>query len=106
MLLAKDYVLLSLDTGKHTDAEPVIGKLRGDRSGGIPWFTILDGAGKELASADGPKGNVGCPAQPHEIAWFRKVLGETRKRLVDADLDTIQRHNEAFAERWLRTKKQ
>lgn len=105
-LLEKDYVLLSLDSGKHTNAAPVIQKLRaGHRGGGIPWMTILDGDGKELVTANGPKGNVGCPAQPEEIAWFRTMLERTGKRLQAADLDVVERHNKAFAEKWLGKKK-
>lgn len=101
-LLVKDYVLLSLDTAKHTNGSAVIKKLRtGHPGGGIPWMVILDGDGKELVSGDAPSGNIGCPAQPEEIAWFRTMLERTGKRLQAADLDVIVRHNKAFAERWL-----
>lgn len=100
-LLEKDYVLLSLDSGKHKNSKPVLAKLRGARGGGIPWMTILDADGKELVSGDEPtKGNIGCPCDPHEIAWFRKMLEQTKARLQPADLDVIERHNKAFADRW------
>ena len=105
-LLERDYVLLSLDSKKHAGGPKVIAKLReGHADDGIPWMTVLDASGKELVTADGPKGNVGCPVQPDEIAWFRTMLERTRTKLTDADLDAIQRHNEAFAERWLGKKK-
>ena len=104
--LERDYVLLSLDSKKHADGEAVIAKLRaGHAGGGIPWMTVLDGTGKELVTADGPQGNVGCTARPDEIAWFRPLLERTRSRLQDEDLDAIQRRNEAFAEAWLGKKK-
>lgn len=104
--LEQDYVLLSLDSKKHAGGQQVIAKLReGHQGGGIPWMTVLDATGKELVTSDAPQGNVGCPAQPHEIAWFRTMLERTRSKLKDADLDAIQRHNEAFAERWLGKKK-
>ena len=100
-LLQKDYVLLSLDSRNKRGTE-VIGKLRaGHDGGGIPWFVVLDAEGKELVTSDGPKGNVGCPAQPEEIAWFRTVLERTKKRLTAAELDAIQQANEALAKRWL-----
>ena len=105
-LLEQDYVLLSLDSKKHADGTKVIAALRtGKKGGGIPWMTILDGDGKELVTSDGPKGNVGCPAQPDEIDWFRTMLERTKSKLKDADLDTIVRHNKEFAERWLGKKK-
>lgn len=101
-LLQKDYVLLSLDTGKHKGGAKVIEQLRaGHDGGGIPWMTVLDAEGKELVTSDGPKGNVGCPAQPEEIVWFRKMLEQTKKRLTAEDLDAIRKTNEAFAARWL-----
>jgi hypothetical protein len=104
-LLEQDYVLLSLDSKKHGDGTKVIAGLRaGKKGGGIPWMTILDGAGKELVTSDGPKGNVGCPAQPDEIVWFRTMLERTKSKLKDADLDTIERLNKEFAERWLKKK--
>lgn len=104
--LEKDYVLLSIASGKHERGGAVAQKLRGARpDGGIPWMTILDGTGKELVTADGPKGNVGCPAQPHEIAWFRTMLERTCAKLQPADLDAVQKVNEQLAARWLAKKK-
>jgi hypothetical protein len=104
-LLDRDYVLLSIDSGKHAGGAAVAKTLRAaHKGGGIPWMTILDGAGKELVTTDGPKGNVGCPAQPDEIAWFRTMLERTCSRLKPAELDVIQKHNEAFAARWLARK--
>ena len=100
-MLQKDYVLVSLDS-RNKRGDQVIGKLRsGHDGGGIPWFVVLDAEGKEIVSSDGPKGNVGCPAQPDEIAWFRTMLERTKKRLTAAELDVIQRANEASAKRWL-----
>ena len=100
-LLRKDYVLLSLDSRNKRGTE-VIGKLRaGHDDGGIPWLVVLDAEGKEMVTSDGPKGNIGCPVQPEEIAWFRTMLDRTKKRLTTAELDSIQQANEAFAKRVL-----
>ncbi|MEQ1906483.1 MAG: hypothetical protein ABL888_20030 [Pirellulaceae bacterium] len=52
-------------------------KLRGDRDGGIPWSTILDGDGKELVTSDGPKGNIGCPITEDECAYFMTMIEKT-----------------------------
>ncbi len=95
-------MLLSLDSGKHKGGAAVIETLRtGHQGGGIPWLVVLDAAGKELVTSDGPKGNIGCPVQPDEIAWFRTMLEHSKKRLTTAELDTLQKANEAFAARVL-----
>lgn len=98
-LLAKDYVLQAIDTGKQRNAEAVVARVRTGKGRGIPWMVVLDPEGKVLVTSDGPKGNIGCPYEPHEIAYFRTMLEQTRKRLGDADLDAIVKANEAFVER-------
>jgi hypothetical protein len=67
-------------------------------------MAILDGDGKQLVTSDGPKGNIGCPFEPHEIAWFRTMLEKTRGKLTDEDLQAIQAANEAIAEKWRKKK--
>ena len=100
-MLQKDYVLLSLDSRNKRGTE-VIAKLRtGHDDGGIPWLVVLDAEGKEIVTSDGPKGNVGCPVQPDEIAWFRTMLERSKKRLTSAELDSIQQANAVFAKRVL-----
>ncbi|MFQ5806738.1 MAG: thioredoxin, partial [Phycisphaerae bacterium] len=43
-----------------------------------------------LATADGPKGNVGFPVEPHEIAHFMDVLKKTARRITADDLRKIE----------------
>ena len=71
LLLQKDYVLQSIDSGKHQNAKAVIARVRPAAAGGIPWMVIQGADGRPLVTSDGPKGNIGCPWEPHEIAWFR-----------------------------------
>lgn len=102
-LLAKDFVLQAIDTGKQTNAQKIVDRVRGkDDGGGIPWMVVLDSDGKRLVTSDGPKGNIGCPIQPHEVAWFRSMLEKTRKQLTDAELDAIEAANEAYAKKYRR----
>ena len=101
-VLAKDFVLQSIDTSCQRNADKVIARVRGKDRGGIPWMAVLDADGKRLVTSDGPKGNIGCPIQPHEVDWFRSMLEQTRKRLTDAELDQVQQANEKFAERYRR----
>ncbi|RMH04733.1 MAG: hypothetical protein D6702_02460 [Planctomycetota bacterium] len=63
---------------------------RGDRGGGIPWYAIVTAGGRVLATADGPRGNVGCPVTAEEIAHFMATLRSTRQRLGDAELTRIE----------------
>jgi hypothetical protein len=40
-------------------------------------------------TSDGPKGNVGFPAAPHEIAHFRVMLERSKRALTDADINAL-----------------
>ncbi len=57
----------------------LLAKYKGDK-GGIPFWFIINPKGELLGDSredmpDGTKGgNVGCPAQPNEVAYFIKVL--------------------------------
>lgn len=70
--------------------------------GGIPWYVILEPGGAQLATADGPEGNVGCPVQPAEVAYFLDTLRRTRRHLSEADLDGIAAALETYAQRFRR----
>lgn len=64
---------------ENPGADALLAKYKGDR-GGIPFWYIIDPKGNLIADSredkpDGTKGgNVGCPAQPNEVAYFIKVL--------------------------------
>jgi hypothetical protein len=74
-----------MDHGKE-----VLATYRPGKAGGIPWFVILDAKGKALVTSDGPKGNIGYPAQPHEIEHFLAMLKQTARKLEPAQLDRIE----------------
>ena len=78
--------------------EEVAKRLRGSRSGGIPWMVILDADGAELVTSDGPGGNVGCPVTKQEARWFFSMLTSTRQRLEDDDLAVLRAEHDLFAE--------
>lgn len=71
-------------------------ELRGARRGGIPWSVILGNDGEELIDATGPKGNIGCPAQPHEIDYFLVMLDKTRQHMSELDRKVIERELRAY----------
>ena len=83
------------------NSKAVIRRLRGTRAGGIPWMTILDGDGQSLVTSDGPKGNVGCPMEDHEIAWFMKMIDKSSKHMSPADKKRVETKLRAFAKKVL-----
>ena len=99
----KSYVIKHLTVDESKDkkdlenpgAAALRTKYHGDQQG-IPYWFILDKNGKLLAdsrlhSDDGKVtgNNVGCPAQPDEVAYFIRVLKKTSD-LTDAQLEMIK----------------
>ena len=103
--LAKDYVLVKIDTDEMEGGEEVASALRNGKQGGIPWFIYMDAeegalrTNKEgklvrnevavLATADAAGGNVGCPMTTSERAHFIGTLKETSRKMTEADIDVI-----------------
>ena len=95
--MGRDYVTIKIDVERNASGDAVAKRLRGERRGGIPWMIILDADGKELVSSDAPSGNIGCPVQPEEVAWFAEMLRRSTTRLDDDDVAGIQAELEAYA---------
>ncbi|MEE2712172.1 MAG: hypothetical protein VX913_05310 [Planctomycetota bacterium] len=88
-----------IDTDRMTEGAEVAAELRKKRGGGIPWMVILDGAGRAKITSDGPKGNCGCPAEPHEIDHFMSMLDATRRHMSDADRKIIERELRTYGKK-------
>jgi len=93
----EDFVVLKIDTERHTNGAEVAQRLRGDRTGGIPWMIVTDADGAELVTSDGPNGNVGCPVRPEECEWFLAMIDRTAQRLSTEDAVVLATELEAFA---------
>jgi thioredoxin-related protein len=89
-VLGPDFVDAKIDVDRMDHGKEVMATYRKGEDGGIPWFVILDGKGKALATSDGPKGNVGYPAQPHEIEHFLAMLKQTARKMGPGQLDQIE----------------
>jgi thioredoxin-related protein len=89
-VFGKDYVDVKIDMDRMTGAKEVLARFNASASGGIPWFVILDAKGKPIVTSDGPKGNIGFPAEEHEIVHFVKMLNTSKKLLTDADIDLVK----------------
>ena len=100
--MEQDYVLLKIDTERHKNGPELAKRLRGERTGGIPWIVITDAAGNELIAGDRPTedgtSNIGCPVSEEERAWFLQMLAETRQHMTDGHLATLKKELAAFAE--------
>lgn len=87
-----------IDQDRMEGGAALASELRGSRQGGIPWSVILDEDGKERIDATGPKGNIGCPAQPHEIDHFMVMLDKTRRHMSELDRQVIERELRAYGQ--------
>ncbi len=98
-LFADDYLVLKIDVEKMKHGDETGKKLRGDRSGGIPWITILDGDGTELLTSDGPNGNIGCPITEEECAYFVRMIEKTMQHAPEGRIAEIAKALDEYAQR-------
>jgi thiol-disulfide isomerase/thioredoxin len=90
-LFAADFIDVKIDQQRMTHAERLTQRLRPAKSGGIPWIAILDADGNALATSDGPKGNIGFPAEPEEIHFFMDMLRKNVRSTSATQLAAIER---------------
>jgi thioredoxin-related protein len=89
-VLGPDFVDAKVDVDRMDHGKDVMAECYKGEDGGIPWFVILDGKGKALANSDGPKGNIGYPAEPHEIEHFLAMLKQTARKMGPGQFDRIE----------------
>jgi thiol-disulfide isomerase/thioredoxin len=90
-LVAKDYVELKIDRDRMEGAKAIEDSLGMVEKDGVPWIAIVDPAsGKALATSRSETGNIGFPTKDEEIAHFMKMVGSTRSRLTEADLQVLK----------------
>lgn len=86
-LYQQGWVDLMIDVDRDTNGKAINDRLKGKRSGGLPWMVILDGDGKEIVSSNAePKGaNIGGPVAIDECAWFGVMLDRSRGEKVSKE---------------------
>ena len=82
---------MKIDVDRMKGGKDVDKRLRGGKESGIPWFAFLDAKGKVLATSEGPKGNVGFPFEPQEIAHFTSMLKATAKRIAPEQIEFLEK---------------
>jgi len=97
-LVARDFLPVKIDLRRMTRADEVAKRFRQTDSGN-PWFAIVDVKGHVLATSVGPKGNVGFPVEPYEIAHFMDVFRKTARHMTTDDLRRIEQALEDSAAR-------
>ncbi len=96
--MSADYIDFKIDTDRDTNGAELADELRKGAKGGIPWIVITDAAGNGLITGDAPEsGNIGCPVTEPERAWFIEMLRQTRKRMTDEQLATVEAGLAAYA---------
>lgn len=96
----KGWVDVMVDVDRDTNGKALNERLKGERSGGLPWMVILDADGKEIASSNenGTGGNIGGPVQVNECAWFIEMLNKSRgEKVTEAELSVVQQDLEEYA---------
>ncbi len=74
----------------------------GGKNAGLPFFYFADAKGKPIVSAIRPAegadkgGNVGCPYEPQEIAWFMEMLKRAAPKMAAPERAAIQTAFEAL----------
>ena len=88
-LLDRDLVDIAIDVDRMEGGAKLKDDLGGGKSGGIPWFVILDGSGKPLITSDGPGGNIGFPSAPEEVEHFGAMLRKGQSHFDEAAVKAI-----------------
>jgi hypothetical protein len=88
--MTQDYILLKIDLDRMAGAKVIDKRIR-KQGGGIPWHAILDAEDKVLITSDGPKGNIGFPVKPTEIAHFIHMIKETSRNITPGQISVIEK---------------
>ena len=95
-LISKEFVTVKLDADRDIGAKD-IEKRYIDKEQGLPWFAFLDENGKCLIHSTRPDGgNIGHPAQPSELAYFKTMLETVKKQLAENEISFLIQSLEAF----------
>jgi hypothetical protein len=100
--LGRHYIFVKLDIGRDAHARELLDRYEGKNApNGVPWYVILDAAGKPLITSN-VKGldeeyrtsNIGFPLSEAGIEHFVTMLRQTAPRLSRQALASLRRELE------------
>ncbi|KAA1258801.1 Bacterial Ig-like domain (group 1) [Rubripirellula obstinata] len=85
-----DYLWIKMDH-RFTGARKIMAELRGDASGGVPWYAILDSDGEKLATSNHFEtgNNIGFPSRKDGQEHFKRMLLDTRLSMTEDQVDAF-----------------
>jgi len=89
-VLQSAYVPVMIDIERMTGGKELAEKYGRKEDDGLPFWVILDTAGKTLTDSRGEKGNVGFPVEPFEVAHFMKVIRSTAPKLTPPQREALE----------------
>lgn len=99
--LDRHYVFVKLDISRDSHVRPLQVRYEGkDAHNGVPWYVILDAAGRPLATSNAKEAeewgstNIGFPSTKTGIDHFVTMLRQTAPRLSDQALASLRRELE------------
>lgn len=88
-LFKEHFVVAKIDQVEMPEGTELRKKLGGS-DGGVPWYAMLSGQGEVLATATGPRGNIGYPVHDHEIAHFIDMLEQAAPNITAEERETVK----------------
>ncbi|MBL9002390.1 MAG: thioredoxin family protein [Phycisphaerae bacterium] len=89
-VLAKDLILVKIDTDRMTGGQALLDSMNKLKNGGIPWSAVLDAEGRPVIDSNGEKGNIGYPAAAEEIAHFEVMINKARRNMTPQDVEMLK----------------
>jgi hypothetical protein len=99
--LDRHYVCVKLDVSRDAHGFQLQERYKGEADGGVPWYVILDPAGKPLVTSNAPElrdeynSNIGFPSSKIGIDHLMNMFKQTAPGLSDAALAALRRSIEA-----------
>ncbi len=97
-ILDRDFLIVKVDIDRMTHGKDVMGQVRPNVAGGIPWFAVLDAKGKPAGTSDGPEGNIGYPFKPAEIDHFMALITKESRRIEASQHERLRKSLKESAE--------
>ncbi len=90
-ILGQAFVPTVIDVERMSGGQEVMTGIRLSADASLPYFAILDSEGDKMADSVSARGNVGFPAEKHEISHFMNVLRKCSKKLSEKQLTVLEK---------------